>query len=268
MEAAELGLASGDSGLMRVVERERVADTAPLRALGWLARARLATDRRRLFAACRAGMRESVDLAEEFVDCALRVAQRARDVLEWLEPGVDPRGFGERVFVRYFLREGRLAACSVVDGRVRVHELGVDPAGAVNSFRMRLKAGQAYDQGLDRQLFGEIELGNRALVVVPGKGMSGLVWGALPSCRGRAVSVVPSAAAWVRAGGVGAGRGRVSVVGPGLVHAEREVRALGHRGFATTVEGALAGMEGADLAHRNATSVGPRCSRTIGPTVF
>jgi tetratricopeptide (TPR) repeat protein len=249
VEAAELILATGDAGLMRILERERTADTAPLRALGWLARARLATDRRQLFAACRAGMRESEDLAEEFVHSALRVARRPRGVLEWLEPGVDLAAFGARVLVRFVVHEGRLMACSVVDGRVRVHRLGEDPSGAIKSFRMRLKAGQSYDQGLDRQLFGDIDLGDRELVVVPARGMSGLVWGALPSCQGRAVSVVPSADVWVRARVTDERVKRISVVGPGLVHAEREVRALGHQVFTTTVEGALAGMEGADLAH-------------------
>lgn len=249
VEAAELSLATGDPELMRIVERERTADTAPLRALGWLARARLATDRRRLFAACRTGMRESADLAEEFVHTALRVAQRPREVLEWLEPGIDLTGFGARVLVRFVVHEGRLMACSVVDGRVRVHRLGADPTGAVNSFRMRLKAGQSYDQGLDRQLFGDIELGGRELVVVPARGMSGLVWGALPTCRGRAVSVVPSADAWARARTVVKRVRRISIVGPGLMHAGREVRALGHQAVTTTVEGALAAMEGADLAH-------------------
>ena len=53
-------------------------------------------------------MRESEDLAEEFVHSALRVVRRPREVLEWLEPDVDVGAFGERVFVRFVVHDGRL----------------------------------------------------------------------------------------------------------------------------------------------------------------
>jgi hypothetical protein len=70
-----------------MVQAERTASTARLRALGWLARARLATDNRGLFAACRAGMREVTDgdLAAELGGTALAAARRPRAVLTWIE---------------------------------------------------------------------------------------------------------------------------------------------------------------------------------------
>lgn len=248
IEAAELLLATGIPALLRTVAVERTSRIPRLRALGWLAQARLATDNRRLFAACRAGMRASVEFTDQFVDTALRAARRPRSVLGWLEPDIDIDAFGDRAFIRFAVHDGELLACSVVAGRVRVHRLGPDPTADVTAFRLRLKAGQA-DGCLDQRLFASLDLGDRELVVVPATGMSGLVWAALPSCRGRAVSVVPSAKAWVTAARVGPGEGSVSVTGPGLVHAEREVAGLGHTVHVSTVDNALAAMDGADVVH-------------------
>ncbi|TCO65168.1 CHAT domain-containing protein [Actinocrispum wychmicini] len=249
VEAAELLVASGNPEFLRIVAAQRRAPVPRLRALRWLARARVATDNRRLFAACRAGMRASPEFTDEFVATALRAARRPRDILGWLEPGVDLAAFGARAFVRFAVHDGELLACSVVRQRIQVHRLGPDGTAEVNAFRLRLKAGRHDGEALDRRLFGTLELGDRELVIVPAKGMSGLVWAALPTCAGRPVSVVPSAAAWVAASRVGPGVGTVSVTGPELVHASREVTMLGHDTQESTVDSALAAMEGVDVAH-------------------
>jgi CHAT domain-containing protein len=68
------------------------------------------------------------------------------------------------------------------------------------------------------------------LVVVPTGRLHTLAWAELPVCRGRSVTVAPSLRCWLRAaadaGEDRSGAGQVWVAGPGLEHAEREVRAL------------------------------------------
>jgi CHAT domain-containing protein len=68
---------------------------------------------------------------------------------------------------------------------------------------------------------------DRPLVLVPTGPLQWLPWSLLPSCRGRAVSVVPSATLWHRAAAVAAPlRGVVAVAGPDLPHAPAEARAV------------------------------------------
>ena len=94
-------------------------------------------------------------------------------------------------------------------------------------------------------------------------------WGALPSLSGRAFTVAPSAATWLRATTAGGGPGRQSdggatrptrVVlahGPGLPGAADEVRRLATaypgaevlRGAEATVATVLARTDGADVVH-------------------
>jgi hypothetical protein len=104
---------------------------------------------------------------------------------------------------------------------------------------------------LDAQLFGPLRTGDRELVIVPAKGMSGLVWAALPTCSNRPVSIVPSAKAWRKATQVGPGQGTVSITGPGLKHADREMAALGYdkQLRESTVDEARKSIAGADIAH-------------------
>jgi CHAT domain-containing protein len=82
-------------------------------------------------------------------------------------------------------------------------------------------------------------------------------WAALLSLRGRPVTVVASATAWLAAPGA-PGRGRsVLVAGPGLAHADAEVTELArHYPAATVLRGAAArvdavrdALDGAGLAH-------------------
>jgi hypothetical protein len=106
------------------------------------------------------------------------------------------------------------------------------------------------------------ELGEGSLVVVPTGALHALPWGLLPSCRGRPVSVGPSATLWHRAQ-TRAPEAReredrvVLVAGPGLPGAAAEIASLrrrypGARSFTprtARVEAVLSALDGASLAH-------------------
>jgi len=106
------------------------------------------------------------------------------------------------------------------------------------------------------------ELGEGPLVVVPTGALHALPWGLLPSCRGRPVSVGPSATLWHRAQTRAPEprqreRRVVLVAGPGLPGAAGEVASLrrrypGARSFTprtARVEAVLSALDGASLAH-------------------
>jgi hypothetical protein len=114
---------------------------------------------------------------------------------------------------------------------------------------------------LDDLLLGPVRsrLGDRPLVVVPTAALHVVPWSALPSLRGRAVTVAPSAALWLRARHAPAhASGRVALVaGPRLTGAGPEVAGLARRypdavrltGRRATVDAARAALDGARLAH-------------------
>jgi hypothetical protein len=114
---------------------------------------------------------------------------------------------------------------------------------------------------LDRSIFAPIRgwLGADELVVVPVGPLHAVPWALLPSCRGRPVTVAPSAASWLAAGrraGPASGH-TVLVAGPGVPHAATEVRRLAGTvdparlllGSAAGVEPVLSALDGAGLAH-------------------
>ncbi|MET0234323.1 MAG: CHAT domain-containing protein [Kibdelosporangium sp.] len=303
-EAAELLLAAAKVApdLLGRLQGERKASTARLRAIGWLARAKLATDNRARFAACRAGMRVVTEyaaamgagareLAAAFADVAIENVEDARTVFRWIEqqrisvlPDVhagdlvalrdaEVRGetrrvaelearmrrrstasadndtvdelreaLGDRMLISFTVHNGEIVACAVTSSRVRVHRLG-SAGGLGFSWEPQVAA------ALDKRILAPLRIGDRSLVIVPAEGMSGLVWAALPSCAGRPVSVVPSAATWLRATRSQQGRGRVAVAGPGLEHAQREVTALGYPVVTSKVDPVLAAIDGADVVH-------------------
>jgi CHAT domain-containing protein len=94
-------------------------------------------------------------------------------------------------------------------------------------------------------------------VLVPAGALHALPWAVLPSCRGRAVSVAPSATTWLTATRTNPApaRGTVLVAGPDLAHAEAEVLALRETRASVltaeraTAEAVLAAVDGAALAH-------------------
>ncbi|MFL6130845.1 MAG: CHAT domain-containing protein [Mycobacteriales bacterium] len=105
-------------------------------------------------------------------------------------------------------------------------------------------------------------LGDRDLVVVPAGALVGTPWGSLPAARGRPVTVAPSASSWLAARGrrrdtAGGRSGTLLVAGPGLAHADREVRAIAALqdepsvlvGTESTAAATLSGLDGVELAH-------------------
>lgn len=120
---------------------------------------------------------------------------------------------------------------------------------------------------LDRLIFGPLRtgLGDNELVVVPVGALHALPWALLPSCRGRPVSVAPSAASWLAAHRAAAAErsavaqtgDTVLVAGPDLPHAATEVRHLADTlGSARLLvdpdagaESVLSALDGARLAH-------------------
>ena len=103
------------------------------------------------------------------------------------------------------------------------------------------------------------DLGDGPLVIVPPAALHPVPWGLLPVLADRAVTVAPSALAWLHARGIEPPSDRTVavVVGPGLKGAEAEAVALADRyahadiltaGMAT-VEKVLISLEGRWLAH-------------------
>jgi tetratricopeptide (TPR) repeat protein len=196
-----------------------------------------------------------------------------------LEPASAPTlgalraALGERTLIEYLSLDGSLHAVTATARRVRLHPLG--PAAAVGQelalLRFALRrlaaapatgAAHRHDALLEthrenaraaaarlQALLLEpllAEVGDGELVIVPTGELHGLPWAALGACAGRAVSVAPSAALWLRAGERPAPpRPRTLLVaGPGLAHAEDEVRALARLyGDALTLTGADARVD-------------------------
>jgi tetratricopeptide (TPR) repeat protein len=116
---------------------------------------------------------------------------------------------------------------------------------------------------LDRLLFGPdgipAELyADRELVIVPFGGLYSVPWESLPSLRGRAVSVAPSATAWVGAAETSGTDGRVVLVcGPDLPESVSELDQLTAvypdavvlQGGDATTSAVLSAMDGAKLVH-------------------
>ncbi len=193
---------------------------------------------------------------------------------------------GSTVLLALFEHGDTLFAVSVVDGRFSAHVLG--PRAEAQELAGRLRhalARRAYGassaadaahaaqarycaQRLHDVLLGPVEAelgGERPLLVLPAGSLHALPWAVLPGCRGRRVTVTPSLRCWMRAATRSAPQGRsgdfaqhgpVWIAGPGLEHAEQEVRALhaagGGRlllGEQATVDAALRELDGAGVAH-------------------
>ncbi|MFT7836229.1 CHAT domain-containing protein [Saccharothrix sp. BKS2] len=301
--------------------------TARSRAVGWLARARLATSRRDAVAACRAGLAltktgPDTDTRGDLVDLALDHALTSRDArsvrywgerrhgappvptpevgevraelrlarvrgehdrIAYLEREVRRLSFaagtahdpvvpladvvdalGDRALLMFISHRGRLVAVSVAGGRVRLHDRG-DARTAARHVRAislaatsRAVAGSPGTGSAAPHAVAELDgllrpAGDRGLVIVPSPELARVPWAALPSARGRAVSVAPSAGCWFRAASRPLALDkRLWVAGPELRHAWREVEALQQLhggGFRSTVDETLAGMAHVDVAH-------------------
>ncbi|RZS44647.1 CHAT domain-containing protein [Herbihabitans rhizosphaerae] len=179
---------------------------------------------------------------------------------------------GSSVLVSLAVHNGRLVACTVAGGRVRLHRLGaVAEIGArVDGLRFALGvhartgresarvAARAAADELDRAILSPLDdvLGDRPLVIVPVGELRALPWAALRSCAGRPVTVTPSVASWLTAPRVDATGGHLWIAGPGLPHAAVEVAGL-HRRWGgillraneSRVADVLAAVDGADVVH-------------------
>ncbi|CAM4125822.1 CHAT domain-containing protein [Kibdelosporangium persicum] len=137
-EAAELLLDAAKVApeLLVRLRSERFAATARLRAIGWLAEARLATSSQARFAACQAGMRVVTEyaaamgpgageLAAELAGVAIAQTSRARTVFQWIErqriivlPQVDT---ADLVELRAAEAEGDVGRAARLEDRMRRH---------------------------------------------------------------------------------------------------------------------------------------------------
>jgi CHAT domain-containing protein len=186
---------------------------------------------------------------------------------------------GDRRFLELVEHEGLLHVVEMGGGRTRLRVAG--PAREVEAdqrflaFALRRSAARAGSrearsqldtearraaERLQDRLLGPEARDERELVIVPTGALHALAWSALPACRGRPVSVAPSAALWLRAA-----RQRPAeppercalVAGPGLPHATAEVSALAAAypgdppllGHAATVDATLALIAAAPQAH-------------------
>jgi hypothetical protein len=187
---------------------------------------------------------------------------------------------GARALVELIELEGMISALTLVDGRLARHDLGPItpvteqlewlrfalsrlarlPRGAVQ--RTGLQDGaRASAQALDLALLAPLAqaLGERELVIVPTGSLHAMPWAMLPSLRGRALAVAPSAGSWAALGSGGTRRRDRTVLaaGPGLRHASAELRAIAPlhpravtlRGTAATVPAVLRALDGAAIAH-------------------
>lgn len=197
-------------------------------------------------------------------------------------PGFDElrAALGGAVLVEFVAHDGRLYAIVVGDRRARLVALA--PVAAVRTevtalrFALgrlarrrtasvtRTAASASYhfgSQALDALLLQPLgrDIADRPLVIVANGPVEALPWSTLPSCRGREVTVAPSAALWLKAAASNeAAHGpTVLVAGPGLVHASAEVdelarahaRATTLTGTRATARGVTAALDGASLVH-------------------
>jgi hypothetical protein len=280
-ELAELGLrlATGPRALLVAAERARaIADRPPAvrpprdRRLGGLLaelrrvsaqvpdRPELLTAQARLEHAVRARCR--------------RLSSSRESVRGWgrLVPALAAT-LGDRVLVE-FVRVGEdLVAVTLASGRCRRRSLGPydavrddvrllrfavsrlarDPDGAAARSSLAATAGR-----LDHRLIEPLSVGERSLVLAPVGALHGLPWPALPSLAGRPLTVVPSAAGWLRAMRTPSSGGHVALIaGPDLSHADQEITAVRERhpeariltGTSATAEAARSALDGASVAH-------------------
>ncbi|MBY8847442.1 CHAT domain-containing protein [Saccharothrix sp. MB29] len=156
----------------------------------------------------------------------------------------------DRALLVFLSHRGRLVAVSVAAGRVRLHDFGEAATTARHVRALSLATAPQAVAELDRLLR---PAGDRPLVVVPSPELARVPWAGLPSARGRAVSVAPSATCWFRADQRPlAVADRLWVAGPDLRHARYEVDVLRRRHggrYRSTVDETLHCMLDADVLH-------------------
>jgi tetratricopeptide (TPR) repeat protein len=196
----------------------------------------------------------------------------------WLDVAALLAALGPGRLVEIVEVDGRLHALLCGAGRVRRFAAGAaaQVAAEVGYARAALhrlahRSATAPDQAvellvaagrrLEELLLGPAagQLGDGPVTVVPPGKWYAVPWALLPSLRGRAVSVAPSARAWLQARAATAptGGGTLAVRGPGLPAAGAEVAVIAGRypgatvldGAAATADRVLAALDGCALAH-------------------
>lgn len=290
-ELADLGvrLARGPRALLIAAERGRaIADRPPaVRPPRDRRLSALLAELRRVSAEVpgRPALLSAQARLEEAIRARARRLSSSRETVRgwaWLVPALS-EALGGRAFVELVRRGDELLAVTVVDGRCRRVPLG-SYAQAEYDVRLlrfavsrlaREAAGYAAAPGpsgrgaagvavtaaggrLDAQVFGPLRLGDRPMVLTPVGALHGLPWAALPSLAGRALTVVPSAASWLRALRGPRRPGHVALVaGPDLAHADDEVAAVRSwypdavvlTGAAATADAVRTALDGAATAH-------------------
>ena len=254
------GVALAELGLRLALESGR-----PRRVLGWMERSRARALRHPpVVPADEQGQakdlaelrRVSVDLRSAEGDEAQRLASQAEALQESVRNrGRTSRGtrdvartpkslpyFGARTLVEYALLDDRLWAVVVKDGRHRLYDIGLEAPvlAELESLRFTMRRlarrrGAATEDlarqiaaRLDNMLFRPLNTGEGPLVIVPTPALHGTPWAALPTCRGRVVSVSPSAELWWKASRKRRRSGPILIVaGPDLTHAEAEMIEVG-----------------------------------------
>jgi tetratricopeptide (TPR) repeat protein len=203
-----------------------------------------------------------------------RVAGGVPGAVDRLDVEALTDALGSTVLVELIDVDGRLHAVVVRDGRITRHPVGslADAAVEVERSRFRLRwlahgrsqRGPSLDvlgARLGTAILGPAQelLGDRPVVMVPPSRLQALPWGLVPALADRAVNVVPSAAAWLRARQVRPPSDRrvVLVLGPGLSAGRSEVMSLAKQypeavvladGDATA-DNVLKALDGAWIAH-------------------
>ncbi|MBC6463725.1 CHAT domain-containing protein, partial [Actinomadura sp. HBU206391] len=303
-DLAGLGLRQARSGreLLAAEERRRAIACRPpsLRPPADPRRAAALAELRRVSAehteatAAGHGTRDTADRLVR-LEAAVRATARTRSV-----PGTGARSprarveeltgaLGHRALVEFVRLGPELHAVTLADGRCRRWSLGGYEEAARAARLMRFDLRVLAERGdhlaagtepaaaaarAEELLIGPLRrvIGDRELVIASTAALHALPWAALPGLAARPLTVVPSAAAWLRTGASPpAARGRdgaaghalgdagrvVLVAGPDLGHADAEIAALariypgatvltGPQARADTVRRAL---DGGALAH-------------------
>ncbi len=187
-------------------------------------------------------------------------------------------GLQGRQLLEYVELDRRLFAITRTGREPVLHTLGDDGAEQLDWLRFALRriarggldatsraatlaSANAAAADLDHKLVAPLldHLDDSPLVVVPTGPLHALPWSALPSLRGRPVTVSPSLETWLDLTAQRRKRpGRPALIaGPRLRHAQAEVKELAAAlpdatvltGKAATVEAALQALNGATLAH-------------------
>lgn len=186
-----------------------------------------------------------------------------------------------RALIEYLTSGDTLHAVTIIDGHKRLHHLGdvrtirrqlqllpftlrrmARHGTSATAIEATLQALHKTAHDLEAFLVSPFinTLAGRPLVIVPTEPLQSLPWSVLPCCRGRSVTVAPSATIWARSAAradIGEQGHLLFAAGPGLAHAIPEVTTLAATypaatvlvGADATAESLVRAMDGAGLVH-------------------